>query len=858
MLKGKRLCLVFTFLCCTGASHAASSTETTSPVSSEPTQGASKLNLSHPRASHDTLSRSSSVVRKTRKQTASRAATVDGSGETDARSRSGSSPGVASPSGATHRVAYRTMPESISVTGLGHSRNFQKEPASVSVMTAKQLANRHVVSLVDLGDGSIPSLRIAQFSGRNSALVVNIRGVGVLGDSNQPARDQGVGVYIDGVYVARPQALGTALFDGESMEVLKGPQGTLFGRNTEAGALNIITRRPTGKFGMRLLGGFGNYNSNKGELHLDLPTFHDLAVKIDAVTAHRAPLVQNLLSDTGGFSQYDKHGVHVEARYHPVDNFTADYAYDNSYDSTTTLWLQMLKGGTNKLAQLATLQTSRAKIATVGVPERPSIGKNSGHRMTLDYKAIQQYLSFRSITAYRELSQSQYDNGMVTSSMSNTTGNFTGMSFARNSLAGFWQDQISQEIQAFGHTKRLKYQGGFIYYREHASDNAQAFYTNKFNDAAGSAYTLFSGPAYDNWGLQPIDRASQVTSTSWGVYGNAVYTPPVLHDALHLTAGLRWSHDGKKGTLSTVNNKLPVNTAGVSGPIDLDAGWSRVDPLIEISGDLTKHAILYGKWSTGYKPGGANSRAQDYEAFGPESVSMFEVGTKTEFLDQRVRFNVAGYWGDYKDIQVDFSKPYQIGNQLTTRTTTSTINAPGHGDLSGVEAELNISPLRYLTVGFSYAYNYVHIPPTANPYPNSVGIVSTMLVPIYQNYTPAHSGSFQVDYTRPFQGFTLLVHLDGNIDSGYYASTTDPVYLGTGNARNVYQPKGDSGLIVNGRVAIGNVHLGNTGSKATFSLWARNLFAEQHVYFKMLGVTTGLQGYFNEARQFGGQVELAF
>ena len=858
MLRGKRLCLVFTFLCCTGSSYAASSTEAAPSVSSDATQGAPQLTPSHSSASHDRLTPPSSAARKIRKQAAGSAATASGTGEAAARPRSGSLRSAASASNATHRVAHRTTPESIRVTGLGHSRNFQKEPASVSVMTAKQLANRHVVSLVDLGDGSIPSLRIAQFSGRNSALVVNIRGVGVLGDSNQPARDQGVGVYIDGVYVARPQALGTALFDVESMEVLKGPQGTLFGRNTEAGALNIITRRPTGKFGMRLLGGFGNYNSNKGELHLDLPAFHDLAIKIDAVTAHRAPLVQNPLSDTGGFNQYDKHGVHVEVMYHPVDNFTADYAYDNSYDSTTTLWLQMLKGGTNKLAQLATLQTSRAKTATIGVPEKPSIGRNSGHRMTLDYKAIPKYLNFRSITAYRELSQSQYDNGMVTSSMSNTTGNFTGMSFARNSLAGFWQDQISQEIQAFGHTKRLKYQGGFIYYREHASDNAQAFYTNRFTDAAGSAYTLFSGPAYDNWALQPIDRASQVTSTSWGVYGNAVYTPPVLRDALHLTAGLRWSHDGKKGTLSTVNNKPPVNTAGVSGPIDFDAGWSRVDPLLEISGDLTKHAILYGKWSTGYKPGGANSRAQDYEAFGPESVSMFEVGTKTEFLDQRVRFNVAGYWGDYKDIQVDFSKPYQIGNQLTTRTTTSTINAPGRGDLSGVEAELNISPLRYLTVGFSYAYNYVHIPPTANPYPNSVGIVSTMLVPIYQNYTPAHSGSFQVDYTRPFQGFTLLAHLDGNIDSGYYASTTDPVYLGVGNVRNVYQPKGDSGLIVNGRVAIGNVRLGHTGSKATFSLWARNLFAEQHVYFKTLGVTTGLQGYFNEARQFGGQVELAF
>ncbi|GBQ12722.1 TonB-dependent receptor [Swaminathania salitolerans] len=819
MARGKGLCTILTVLCCTGGAMA-------SP-------GGDKA------AGHDA-----------------------GSGSAPRSNAKSDAAVSALPPSPTRMLTRAPMHqgglESIVVTAQKRSENLQKTPISMSVMTAKQLANRHVVSLVDLGDGSIPSLRIAQFAGRNSALVVNIRGVGVLGDSNQPARDQGVGVYIDGVYVARPQALGTALFDVQSIEVLKGPQGTLFGRNTEGGALNIVTRRPTGRFGMRLLGGFGNFASNKGELHLDLPAFHDVAIKIDAVTAHRDPLVRNLLDDTGGFNQYDKHGVHVEALWTPVRNFTADYAYDNSYDSTTTLWMQLLEGGRNPRAEVATLQRSRARSANIGVPERPSIGRTSGHRMTLAYRAIPKYLTLKSITAYRELSQSQYDNGMASGSMSNISGDFTGWKFARNSLAGFWQDQVSQEVQAIGHTRRLKYVGGFMYYRENASDNAQAFYTNRFLDPQGSRYTLIGGPAYDDWSLQPIDRASRVATTSWGVYGHAVYTPPVLHDAVHLTAGLRWSRDAKRGVLSVVNNKPPVNTNGDSGPIGFDAAWSRVDPMLNISGDLSRNIMLYGKWSTGYKAGGANSRAQDYEAFGPESVSMFEVGTKTEFLDHRARFNLAGYWGSYKDIQVDFSKPYQIGNQITTRTTTSTINAPGKGDLSGVEADMQIMPLRDVTIGFSYAYNHVRIPPTANPYPNSAGIVSALLVPIYQSYTPAHSGSFQIDYTRPFEGFTLLAHLDGNIDSGYYASATDPVYLGVGNPRNVYQPRGDSGLIVNGRIAMAGLRLGRTGAKATLSLWSRNLFAEQHVYFKYFGVSNGLQGYFNEARQFGGQVELKF
>jgi iron complex outermembrane receptor protein len=117
------------------------------------------------------------------------------------------------------------------------------------------MVNRHVTSLLDLGDGAIPSLKVAPFYSRNSALIMNIRGIGVLSDSNQPARDQGVGIYIDGVYMGRAQGLGTAIYDVENIEVLKGPQGTLFGRNTEGGAVNITTKKPSGQFKANITAG---------------------------------------------------------------------------------------------------------------------------------------------------------------------------------------------------------------------------------------------------------------------------------------------------------------------------------------------------------------------------------------------------------------------------------------------------------------------------------------------------------------------------------------------------------------------------------------------------------------------------
>jgi iron complex outermembrane receptor protein len=148
---------------------------------------------------------------------------------------------------------------------------------------------------MDLADGGVPSLRIATFEARQSALTVGIRGI-VPFDQNQTARDSGVGVYVDGVYLGRSQGLNAALFDVARLEVLRGPQGTLFGRNTEGGALSIVTKAPTGEFGGRMSAGVGNFGSYDGQLHLNLPSFANIAIKADAVIQHQDPTVKNPLA----------------------------------------------------------------------------------------------------------------------------------------------------------------------------------------------------------------------------------------------------------------------------------------------------------------------------------------------------------------------------------------------------------------------------------------------------------------------------------------------------------------------------------------------------------------------------------
>jgi len=171
----------------------------------------------------------------------------------------------------------------IVVTATKRETNLQETPIAIAVMGNEDIKKRHVQSLIDLADGAIPSLRVATFEARQSAVTVGLRGI-VPGDANQPAREQGVGVYVDGVYLGRQHGLNTGLLDVERIEVLKGPQGTLFGRNTEGGAISIVSKAPSGEFGGRVSAGVGNFGAYNGALHLDLPEFAGFAIKVDGDT----------------------------------------------------------------------------------------------------------------------------------------------------------------------------------------------------------------------------------------------------------------------------------------------------------------------------------------------------------------------------------------------------------------------------------------------------------------------------------------------------------------------------------------------------------------------------------------------
>jgi iron complex outermembrane receptor protein len=717
--------------------------------------------------------------------------------------------------------------EEIVVTAQKTETNLQKTPISISVMSTEDLINRHAQSLEDLGDGSIPSLRVAPFFARSSALTIGMRGIGSLGDANQPARDQAVGVYVDGVYLGRAQGLGSALFDVERIEVLKGPQGTLFGRNTEGGAISIVTRAPSGAFRSSTTAGYSNYDGYKAETHLDLPSFNNISLKFDGVLSKRDGTVGNpTTSGQPNFNSYDKRGFHAQALWNVSDDFSADYSFDVSKDGTTPYYVQLLAKGALALAPLAPLQPERADRANVGAPMRESIGDTSGHRLTLDWNPLSD-LEVKSVTSFRGLRQSQFDNAEAALSVYAPNG-----AFSRYSLARVQQHQSSEELQVLGKYDDFQFVVGGFYYHEFVRDNAQTPNSLQWN-ANGTAYTTLSL----NLDTVPYDRASHVTTNSYAAFGQVVWTPPVLDGITHLTAGGRYTRDSKKGSLDIVNGALPTyvdaNKNTVTGVIPLDASWDRFDPMVNLAVDVAPDINLYGRWSTAYKAGGANSRSLTYRAFDPETVSMFEIGAKTQFWDNHARLNVAAYTGTLKKVQVDFNVIILNNNRGTLETTNAAT-----GKTKGLEASFTVNPFLGLTLSADYTYTHVDLSQAFNPFINAQS-------KIYELYTPRHAGSVAADYEWPLESFTLGMHLDGNLAGRQYTSSTDPTLS-------------DKSFVTNGRVALSDMQIAGSDAKFQVALWARNLLSEQHTFLKNTNASLGTYGIFNEPRTFGIEGNVRF
>ena len=764
--------------------------------------------------------------------------------------------------------------QDVVVTATKVETNLQKTPIAISVPGQETLKERRVQSLLDLADGGIPSLRIATFEARQSALTIGIRGIVPL-DANQPAREQGVGVYIDGVYLGRQQGLNAGLFDIDRVEVLKGPQGTLFGRNTEGGALSIVSRAPSGKFEGNLTASGGNFGARTVSAHVNLPEVSGFSLKLDGVVQHQDPITRNPLPGQVGFGYYNRKGFRAALRWQPTSNITNDFAYDVAEDKNSPFYSQLLNynpnncisGGSNAapiaipagstcvlpgtaftssqgairslLPGVVVNGSTVMRDADIGVPQRASVDRTHGFSNTLKWR-LSPDLELRSITAWRGVDVEQWDNsgGAHRVPVVNLTAACTAAApcpFSRYSLADLRQRQFSQELQAVGSAGPVDYVAGLYYFNERVSDDAAtpnsmgAIATVTNGVVTGATYTpiafctantpQFVGTAVNGCS---IDRASAVRSRSYAAYGQATWNAT---DALHVTVGGRYTKDKKQGALTFSRNidySANPTAATANGYQPLNRTWSRFNPMATVAYDFSSGVHGYVKYATGYRAGGASSRTSDYRAFDPEDVKSYEAGLKTEFWDHKARFNIAGYLMDRKGSQVDLStiQPTATGNF----NNLVTFNAPGTTKIRGVEADLTLRPVEHLQLTASYAYTYTRVPPVAVTYVErtaagvATGNSTTVPQQFYIVFTPRNAASGAVDYDLPaFGNASLRFHLDGN-----YSQATQSF--------DQYATKADASFLVNGRVSLAGIETGSGGSKLTLSVWARNLFNNQYVY----------------------------
>jgi iron complex outermembrane recepter protein len=737
--------------------------------------------------------------------------------------------------------------QDIIVTAQKREENLQDTPISMVALGADALDQKGIGSINDLFTGAIPSLRVIPFVGRASALSIGMRGM-VPVDATQVTRDPTVGIYLDGVYLGRVQGLGMELADIERVEVLRGPQGTLFGRNTIGGAISIVSKRPTGKLGADIKVGIGNRGGRNFAAHINLPEAANLSFKIDAVYDARDGWVKNPLTRAdvpanytiGGqpyvfedinhdFGEVKRYGFRIAGLFKPTDKISFLYAYDWSRDESTGGYWHV-----NATTQPVTpplfgsLDAGRASVSRLAAPLIPSTARTSGHSLTAEWE-ISDDITLRSISGWRTLDGDQWDQDAGGISRWNTTAQ------GRFSFANLKQSQFSEELQLIGDIGDVKFALGGYYFKETGSDTATVFRTNTFNVASTATSSILRNPATTSNTVGGVanllqDRAATANVKSKALFAQATWSPSALNNRLHITVGGRYTDDHKDGRLLFLVGAPVTN-------LNFVFDSSRFDPMATIAYDFSDDINAYVKYGRAYRAGGANTRSAILRTFGEEELTSWEMGLKADFLDRRARVNIAAYTSQLKNAQVDFSNPANTSATETLNVTS------GSTSVKGVELDVTLVPVRGLTISMNYVFTEYGQRSVTNPFSNLAELLNI-------SNTPRHAYSVSLDYEL---GKTAIgnprLHIDADNVGGYFASSV-PSSDATENARE---------WLINGRLSLSEMPI--LGDNFEIAAWVKNLTNRTYQQFDVViptGNGNNFTSFYNEPRTFGLEMRMRF
>jgi iron complex outermembrane receptor protein len=559
----------------------------------------------------------------------------------------------------------------IVVTAQRRSQSLQDVPIAVTAITGEEMAARQIRTTLDI-PRLVPNMVGATNVGVGSANSYFIRG---LGNTESIATfDPPVGTYVDDIYISRQNANNFAFFDVDRIEVLRGPQGTLFGRNTTGGAINVILRKPSERIAGYAEGSYGSFDSWRGRASIDLPVSEKVLTKISAFGISSDGYVRNRTTGERNNGE-EGYGVRAALRVLPNERMTwdvsADYIRDDQVNVPSTL-------EDGKLFSMTGLSRNNRPFTTLVTGEKggyrlQNVSKAASFASNLQVEVGDATIAF--ITGYRDLRQAylvdffdgKYPTGALTLA---NKGHFK---------------QFSQEVKVNGNTadNRLTYVVGAFYMKE-----------NNRTDFA-DIFTLDLGTV----GLPLVlaDRVLGNTVSAPAIYAQFDYK---VADTLTLTVGARYTDEKKTVRVTPNANPLqvlpPFSTADiVAAGVPISNRTKLVTPRVAIEYKPDRDLMLFASATRGFRSGGWNARAQalqDFLPFGPEKAWSYEAGVRSELLDRTLRANATVFYTSLEGFQLplgfvrpDGSLSFQTQNGSDFRNY-------------GLEAELLWNPVRGLSL----------------------------------------------------------------------------------------------------------------------------------------------------------------
>ncbi|WP_162987034.1 TonB-dependent receptor [Sphingomonas paeninsulae] len=667
--------------------------------------------------------------------------------------------------GASDDSSSGASSEEITVTARRTAERAQDVPIALSVISGANLERTGGYTLTDV-QFQTPSLTSYNSNPRNSS--IGIRGIGV--SSASDGLDTSVGVYIDNVYLGRPGMALSDLIDVERVEVLRGPQGTLFGRNNSAGVLNITTRKPEFTFGVTAELSGGNYNYNQERISITGPLIDGLlAFRATGFNTHRDGVLTNTKTGIAANS-VGRSGGRLQLLATPTSKLTLRLVADYSVEDDTCCV------NSTKLVLPASTSTATARtlsaLATLGyVPTRNlnATQNNAPQNMLTDQKGVSLqadwdlgFATLTSVTAWKywHFHPLQDSDG-------------TPLDIIQVNVAQTKDDQYSQEFRLASQPGRFNWQiGGYLFHqrlKDHFILNqfgydASAFYTTylRLANPAAPAVNIATGSQY----LDDVDT----TVDSIAAFGQANFA---VTDRLTLTGGLRYTHDKRSGTSDTSTVGTPYAATSIPFHYDVSVTGNNLSYLLSASYKIANDVLFYASYSTGYKGSGLNLNsavsAGTPLVLAPEKVKNWEVGLKQQYFGRRLTLNLSAFSTDLSGLQA---------NIVPTNGNRSYLANVGDVRSRGIEVDGSLRVSEHLTLSANGSFNDAKYTKYTNA-PCPVGVTGTCDLtgrPLFQ--APKWVGNGTIDYhtelangIRPYAlaQYSYRSSVFGTADDGPYS-----------------------------------------------------------------------------------------